>query len=60
MENTNIKYELYSEKDAESVAALMKSNSFWIGKYDENLTGEKFIDYQRKKGTIFAVVGKSG
>lgn len=60
MENTNIKYELYSEKDAEAVAALMKSNSFWIGKYDENLTGEKFIDYQRKKGTIFAVVGKSG
>lgn len=54
----NIEYEFYSEKDADAVANLMKSNKFWIGKYDEDLTGEKFIDYQRKKGTLFAVVGK--
>ena len=56
---SKIKFEFYDEtKDAEAVASLMKRNQFWIGKYDENLTGEKFIDYQRKKGTIFGVVGK--
>lgn len=55
---SKITYEFYSENDAEAVAGLMRSNQFWIGKYDENLTGEKFIDYQRKKGTIFGIVGK--
>ena len=55
---SKISYEFYSETDAEAVAALMRSNQFWIGKYDENLTGEKFIDYQRRKGTIFGIVGK--
>ena len=29
-----------------------------IGKFDKNLTGEKFVDYQRRKGTIFGIVGK--
>ncbi len=53
-----ITYEFYSEKDAGAVAELMRNNKFWIGKFDKNLTGEKFIDYQRKKGTIFAIVGK--
>lgn len=57
---SKIKFEFYDEtKDADAVAALMKRNQFWIGKYDEDLTGEKFIDYQRKKGTIFGVVGKA-
>ncbi len=55
---SKIKYEFYSEKDASAVAELMKKNKFWIGKFDQNLTGEKFIDYQRKKGTIFGIVGK--
>lgn len=55
---SKIIYEYYSEKDAVAVAELMKKNKFWIGKFDENLTGEKFIDYQRRKGTIFGIVGK--
>lgn len=55
---SKITYGFYTEKDAAAVAALMKNNRFWIGKFDENLTEEKFIDYQRKKGTIFAIVGK--
>lgn len=55
---SKITYEFYSEKDATAVAELMKSNKFWIGKFDKNLTGEKFIDYQRRKGTIFGIVGK--
>lgn len=56
---SKIKYEFYDEtKDAAAVASLMKKNQFWVGKFDKNLTGEKFIDYQRKKGTIFGVVGK--
>ncbi len=55
---SKITYEFYTEEDAEAVAALMRSNQFWIGKYDENLTGEKFVDYQRRKGTIFGIVGK--
>ena len=55
---SKITYEFYSEKDASAVADLMRNNKFWIGKFDKNLTGEKFIDYQRKKGTIFGIVGK--
>lgn len=55
---SKITYEFYSETDADAVAALMRNNQFWIGKYDENLTGEKFIDYQRRKGTIFGIVGR--
>ena len=55
---SKITYEFYNEKDAAAVAELMKNNQFWVGKFDENLTGEKFIDYQRKKGTIFGIVGK--
>ena len=55
---SKITYEFYKETDAEAVASLMRNNQFWIGKYDENLTGEKFVDYQRKKGTIFGIVGK--
>lgn len=55
---SKITYEFYSEKDAAAVAELMRNNKFWIGKFDENLTGEKFVDYQRRKGTIFGIVGK--
>ncbi len=55
---SKITYEFYDEKDAAAVAELMKKNQFWIGKFDKDLTGEKFIDYQRKKGTIFGIVGK--
>lgn len=55
---SKITYEFYSEKDAAAVAELMRNNKFWIGKFDEYLTGEKFIDYQRRKGTIFGIVGK--
>ena len=32
---SKISYEFYTEEDAEAVAALMRSNRFWIGKYDE-------------------------
>jgi ribosomal protein S18 acetylase RimI-like enzyme len=55
---SKIIYEFYSEKDAVAVAALMKNNKFWVGKFDENLTGEKFVDYQCRKGAIFGIVGK--
>ena len=55
---SKITYEFYSEKDAAAVAELMRNNKFWIGKFDKNLTGEKFVDYQRRKGTIFGIVGK--
>ncbi len=55
---SKITYEFYSEKDAAPVAELMRKNKFWIGKFDDNLTGEKFIDYQRKKGIIFGIVGR--
>jgi len=57
-EMSKITYEFYSEKDAAAVAELMRNNKFWIGKFDKNLTGEKFVDYQRRKGTIFGIVGK--
>lgn len=55
---SKITYEFYSEKDATSVAELMRNNRFGIGKFDKNLTGEKFIDYQSRKGIIFGIVGK--
>lgn len=55
---SKITYEFYNEKDASAVAELMRNNKFWVGKFDEYLTGEKFIDYQRRKGTIFGIVGK--
>ena len=54
-----IKYEFYNEDvDTKSVVDLMKRNQFGLAKFDKNLTVEKFIDYQHKKGTIFGVVGK--
>lgn len=56
---SKIKYTFYDEKnDTNSVVDLMKRNQFGLAKFDSNLTVEKFIDYQQKKGTIFAVVGK--
>lgn len=53
-----ITYDFYTEKDADAVAELMRNNKFWVGKFNKNLSGENFIDYQRKKGTILAIVGK--
>lgn len=56
---SKIKYTFYDEiNDTNSVVDLMKRNQFGLAKFDPNLTKEKFIDYQHKKGTLFAVVGK--
>ncbi len=56
---SKITYAFYDEqKDTQSVVDLMKRNQFGLTKFDRDLTKDKFIDYQHKKGTLFAVVGK--
>lgn len=56
---SKITYEFYSEKDADTVAELMRRNRFWIGKYNTNLDGDTLKKYQSKKGFVFGIVGKS-
>lgn len=57
---SKIIYSYYSDSDAEKVAELMVRNKFWMGKYNQNMTGEEFCDYQKKKGFVFGVLGKQG
>ena len=56
----NIVYSYYTDSDAEAVAALFRRSGFGMGKYDPQLTAETFTQNQRKKGMIYAVVGKAG
>lgn len=57
---SKISYSYYTDADAEQVAELMVQNKFWMGKYNPNMTGEHFSDYQKKKGFVFGVVGRHG
>lgn len=54
-----IEYTYYTENDADDVAKLMIRNRFGLGLYDQELTAEKFREYQTKKGFVFGVIGKS-
>ena len=54
-----IEYSYYTETDADSVAELMVRNKFWIGRFNNNLTGEKFTEFNVRKGFEYGVVGKN-
>lgn len=57
----NIEFTLYNrERDIESVVSLLKRNKFYIGALDRDLTVEKYLKYQSRRGFQFAVVARIG
>ena len=41
-----------------SVVNLLKRNKYYLGKLDPDLTAERYIEYQDRRGFQFAVVAK--
>lgn len=57
-EMSKITYDFYCKNDAVAVVNLMKSNNFWMGKYNPDLGVDTFNKYQEEKGFEFGIVGK--
>lgn len=55
-----IVYSYYTPADAPAVTELFRRNAFGMGKYDPELTPERFIQNQEKKGFVFGIVGHDG
>ena len=54
-----IEFTIYDrERDVESVVNLLKRNKYYLGKLDPDLTAERYIEYQDRRGFQFAVVAK--
>ncbi len=46
-------YSYYTPADAPAVTELFRRNAFGMGKYDPELTPDRFIQNQEKKGLRF-------
>ncbi len=54
-----IEFTIYDRgRDVESVVNLLKRNKYYLGKLDPDLTAERYIEYQDRRGFQFAVVAK--
>lgn len=46
------------EEDASLVVELLNRNNFYLGKLDKKLNVERFLEFQHRRGQLFAVVAK--
>lgn len=58
--NKEVRYEVYQESDAPKVVELLRKNKFYFSKFDDDLTVEKFLELQKRRGLICAIVAKKG